>query len=182
MPQCPCDVYSHRHTSAISTKLSSARFALNRRNPCCTMPASSHAPVAASSFSAGSPNSSSPPTPSAALRSASRSASSSDRLNTPGIDPIGRRTPSPGTRNSGEISCPGSSRVSRTRLRIASVRRIRRIRTTPVPIPPVYGRTLVVISSHSSADARGASTYHVCTPSAAPSAARETLAFTPHLP
>ncbi len=62
---------------------------------------SAHAPVACSSFSAGKPKSSNPPTPSATQVSASFTASSIDRLNTPGIELMGLRTPSPGQINSG---------------------------------------------------------------------------------
>ena len=97
IPQCPWLVYSHRHTSPISTSffpaldrfrarsalLHDARHRPRLRSPC-------------SSFDAGNPNSSSPATPSPATSSASFTASSTERLNTPGIEPMGLRTPSPG--------------------------------------------------------------------------------------
>ena len=41
---------------------------------------------------------------------------------------ISRRTPSPGQTNSGRMNCEGSRRVSRTRLRMDSVERSRRMR------------------------------------------------------
>ena len=76
-------------------------LARNARRPVCTIPCASQPPEACSSFVAGSPNSSSPPTPSDAHSSASFSASSTERLKQPGIDEIGFRIASPGTRNSG---------------------------------------------------------------------------------
>ena len=51
---------------------------------------------------------------------ASCTASSTDRLNTPGIDDTSRRTPSPSQTNSGSMNMSGDSRVSRTSARIAS--------------------------------------------------------------
>ena len=51
---------------------------------------------------------------------ASLTASSTDRLNTPGIDGTSRRTPSPSQTNSGSTNMSGDSRVSRTSARIAS--------------------------------------------------------------
>ncbi len=65
------------------------------------MPSLAYAPLACSSFSAGSPKSSSPPIPSAAHASASFTASSTERLKTPGIELTSLRTPSPGQRKSG---------------------------------------------------------------------------------
>ena len=55
-------------------------------------------------------------------------ASSTDRLKTPGIDGTSRRTPSPSQTNSGSTNMSGDSRVSRTSARIASERRSRRSR------------------------------------------------------
>ena len=54
--------------------------------------------------------------------------SSTERLNTPGIDGTSRRTASPPQTKSGSISVSGVTRVSRTSARIASVRRRRRSR------------------------------------------------------
>jgi hypothetical protein len=59
-------------------------------------------------------------------------------LNTPGIDPISRRTPSPGHRNIGATNAPGRRCVSRTNDRIASVLRNRRILVAGKFIPTVY--------------------------------------------
>ena len=48
MPQWPCDMYSHRQTSPISSRPGTSR--LMARAAFCTMPSSAHAPVAISSF------------------------------------------------------------------------------------------------------------------------------------
>ena len=71
-------------------------------------------------------------TPSALAAATSFTASSTDRLNTPGIDGTSRRTPSPSQTNSGSMNMSGESRVSRTRARIAGVRRSRRNRRVMV--------------------------------------------------
>ena len=47
-PQCPCDMYSHRQTSPISSRPGTSR--LMARAAFCTMPSSAQAPVATSSF------------------------------------------------------------------------------------------------------------------------------------
>ena len=100
-PQWPWLVYSHRQTSAISTSFLAASVFFSARSPCCTMPNSSHAPEPCTSLVSGSPKSSSPPSPSCAASSASRTASSMERLKTPGMELTSRRTPSPGQMNKG---------------------------------------------------------------------------------
>jgi hypothetical protein len=40
-PQCPCELYSHRHTSAIRTRLFAAPLRRSARSPCCVMPPAS---------------------------------------------------------------------------------------------------------------------------------------------
>ena len=67
-----------------------------------------------------------------AAAATSLTASSTDRLNTPGIDGTSRRTPSPSQTNSGSMNMSGDSRVSRTSARIAS----------DVPQPPQPPRQL----------------------------------------
>ena len=99
MPQCPCDVYSQRHTSVTITVCGcAARIA---RTACCTGPCGSLALLPRSSLCAGSPNSSTDVTPSPAAAPTSATISSTDICATPGIEPIGLRTPSPGQTNSG---------------------------------------------------------------------------------
>ena len=66
-----------------------------------TGPCGSHAADPSASFDAGSPNSRTAPTPSARAAAASRTASSTDSWNTPGIDDTARRTPVPSQTNSG---------------------------------------------------------------------------------
>ena len=63
-----------------------------------------------------------------ARASASFTASSTDRLNTPGIDGTSRRTPSPSQTNSGSTNMSGDRRVSRTSARMVSDWRSRRSR------------------------------------------------------
>src|SRR5208337_4593506 len=53
MPQCPCDMYSQRQTSPISSRPGTSR--LMARVAFCTIPLSAQAPVATSSFDSGSP-------------------------------------------------------------------------------------------------------------------------------
>jgi hypothetical protein len=67
-------------------------------------------------------------TPSPFAAATSLTASSTERLKTPGIDGTSRRTPSPSQTNSGSMNMSADSRVSRTSARIAGVRRRRRIR------------------------------------------------------
>ncbi len=99
MPQCPWLMYSHRQTSPITIRPGTA--ALMARVAFCTMPSSAQAPVATSSFFSGSPNRITAGMPSDFTSRHSFTVSSMERLNTPGILPIGLRTPSPAQTNSG---------------------------------------------------------------------------------
>ena len=67
-------------------------------------------------------------TPSARVSRTSFTASSTERLKTPGIERTSLRIPVPGQMNSGYTKDSGVSRVSRTRVRSVSVRRKRRMR------------------------------------------------------
>src|SRR5208282_5192890 len=126
IPQCPCDMYSHRQTSPITNTSRTSR--LMARAAFCTMPSSAQAPVATSSFFSGSPNKMTDSTPRARVSRTSFTASSTERLKTPGIERTSFRIPVPGQMNSGYTKDSGVSRVSRTRLRRFSVRRKRRRR------------------------------------------------------
>ena len=127
IPQCPCDMYSQRQTSPISSRLGTSR--LIARAALCTMPSSAHAPVAISSFDSGSPNRITLGMPRDFTSAHSFTASSMERLNTPGMEPMGLRIPSPGHTNSGYTNPSGLRRVSRTNERMASLRRRRRGRS-----------------------------------------------------
>ena len=65
-PQWPCVVYAQRHTSVSSS--SSGKRGRSARRASCTTPSSDQAPDASSSFSSGTPNSSSAGTPARARR------------------------------------------------------------------------------------------------------------------
>ena len=99
MPQWPCDVYSHRHTSVTTSSPGTSR--LMARTAACTGASGSEAAEPTASLSSGSPNSSTPGTPSALAAAASRTASSTESWKTPGIDGTSRRCPSPLHTNSG---------------------------------------------------------------------------------
>ena len=81
-----------------------------------------------SSFWSGRPKSSTLADAVGLAAVASRTASSTDRLKTPGIDDTSRRTPSPSQTNSGRMNMSGDRRVSRTSARIVSDVRSRRRR------------------------------------------------------
>jgi len=123
-PQWPCEVYSHRQTSVKTSAPGTSR--LMARMADWTGASESHADDPLSSFDAGRPNRMTLRTPSALAAAVSFTASSTERLKTPGIDATSRRTPRPSQTNSGSTSASADRRVSRTRLRIASVRRRRR--------------------------------------------------------
>jgi hypothetical protein len=74
-------------------QLFGAADCLMARRPCCTIPFSSHAPVPCSSLVSGRPKRSRPPIPRLAASSASRTASSTERLKTPGMEPMGGERP-----------------------------------------------------------------------------------------
>ena len=99
MPQWPWLVYSHRHTSVITSRSGTRSF--TARTACWMMPSSAYASDARASFSAGTPKRriAGMPIPAASL--ASFSSSSIDTLNCPGIAEMGSRTPRPWVTNSG---------------------------------------------------------------------------------
>ena len=99
IPQCPCDMYSHRHTSPMISR--SGTSLLMARAARCTIPSSAQAPVATSSFFSGSPKRMTAGTPSAWVSRASCTAWSTERLKTPGMERTSLRTPDPGQMNMG---------------------------------------------------------------------------------
>ena len=125
-PQWPCEVYSHRHTSVITT--SSGRASLMARTASWTTPSSSNAPEACSSLCDGMPNSSTAGTPSSCASAASSTAWEIDSRSMPGIASIGVRLSVPSSTNIGWTRCDGVSSVSRTMSRSRPVRRSRRMR------------------------------------------------------
>ena len=128
MPQWPCEVYSHRQTSAMITSDSAWEDSLIARKPRWTMPSAAHAPLPRSSFSSGIPNSSSPPIPRAAQASTSFTASSMERLKTPGMLLISRARLRPRRETGDRSSAQGCRCVSRTSDRMAAEERRRRRR------------------------------------------------------
>src|SRR6266853_222445 len=124
-PQCPCDVYSQRQTSVMST--SSGKRGRSTRSARCTIPSSSQAPVACSSFSSGSPKRITAWTPSRTRSSTSRTTSSTVYRAIPGSSLC--RSDS-GATKSGITNWSRLSRVSRTRARSVGFRRKRRSRTS----------------------------------------------------
>ena len=99
MPQCPCDMYSHRQTSPMISML--GNLPLDRARRLLHDSVVAQAPVATSSFFSGSRTRSPTDTPSDRASRASFTASSTERLNTPGIERTSLRTPSPGQTNRG---------------------------------------------------------------------------------
>src|SRR5438128_470964 len=126
-PQCPWSVYSHRHTSAMAT--TSGAASLMALNAVHTGPLGSHAPVPCASLWSGMPNRITLRTPAALAVVVSSTIRSTESCATPGMEPIGLRTPRPLTANSGRIRSDGWMRVSRTMERSAAVRRSRRGRS-----------------------------------------------------
>ena len=118
-------MYSHRHTSAITTSFGSSFFSACVAR--CTIPFSIQASVACSSFFSGNPNNMTAATPAACAARASSTAWSTERLNTPGIELTSLRTFTPGHTNNGSTNCSGANRVSRTIARNSGVLRKRRI-------------------------------------------------------
>jgi hypothetical protein len=98
-PQWPCDMYSHRQTSVMTTSSGSA--SLIARVASCTTPSSSYAPEACSSLCAGMPNSSTAGTPRSCTAAASSTACEIDSRSIPGIASIGFRTSVPSSTNIG---------------------------------------------------------------------------------
>ena len=92
-------MYSHRQTSPISSRPGTSR--LMARAAFCTMPSSAHAPVATSSFVSGRPKRITLGMPNDFTSAHSFTASSIDKLYTPGMERTSLRMPSPGQTNSG---------------------------------------------------------------------------------
>ena len=127
IPQCPCDMYSHKQTSPMIVSLGTSR--LIARAARCTMPSSAHAPVATSSFFSGSPNKIMPPKPKRLSFSRFFHHLIHRKVKYPrhGAS-TSLRTPSPGHTNNGYTKFSGASRVSRTSDRSCSFWRRRRSR------------------------------------------------------
>ncbi|SIK72455.1 Uncharacterised protein [Mycobacteroides abscessus subsp. abscessus] len=83
-------------------------------------------PVASLSFSCGTPNSISPPTPALTASSAARRSDSVLCCTTPGSDEIALGSVRPSATNIGSTNCRGANVVSATNRRIAGVARRRR--------------------------------------------------------
>src|SRR5882724_7289948 len=99
-----------------------------------TGPLGSQAPVPCASLWSGMPNRITLRTPAARAALVSSTIRSTESCATPGMEPIGLRTPRPATANSGRIRSDGWIRVSRTMERSAAVRRRRRGRSLGKPI------------------------------------------------
>ena len=132
-PQCPWSVYSQRQTSVITAR--SGTPSAIARVARWTIPSAASAPLPRPSFSSGMPKRITPGIPRSATRFASATTWSTEKRSTPGIDAIASRTPVPSTMKSGRIRSDGDSRVSRTMLRIVSLRRRRRMRVTGWAMP-----------------------------------------------
>ena len=89
-PQWPWSVYSHRHTSVITSSSGSA--SLIARVAICTMPSSSHAPEPSPSLWSGMPNSRTAGMPACSSSPASSTSAEIDSRSTPGIASIGCAT------------------------------------------------------------------------------------------
>jgi len=131
MPQWPCEVYSQRQTSVITTRSGAARFMA--RTVSWMIPCSSYAPLPCSSLAGGNPNSNTPPTPRSAARRASSPASASGCCITPGMAATGVAAPA-GLKKSGQTSCERCKRASATNRRSPGLRRSRRNRTAGNPL------------------------------------------------
>src|SRR6266568_2795408 len=126
-PQCPWSVYSHMQTSVMTTRPGTSFF--SARTARGMMPSSSHAPEPCASFFSGTPKRMTLRTPDSKPACASATSSSTESWKTPGMLLTALRTRCPGTAKSGHTRSEGASSVSRTRLRRASVRRMRRGRS-----------------------------------------------------
>src|SRR6266568_8982612 len=126
-PQCPWSVYSHMQTSVMTTRPGTSFF--SARTARGMMPSSSHAPEPCASFFSGTPKRMTLRTPASKPACASATSSSTESWNTPGMLLTAFLTRCPGTAKSGQTRSEGASSVSRTRLRRASVRRMRRGRS-----------------------------------------------------
>ena len=135
-PQWPCEVYSQRQTSVIST--SPGEASRSARSACCTTPSSSHAPDPSSSFSSGIPNRRTARTPSRSSSWASAARPSTACRPSAGKSGLGSVV---GPTKSGKTKSSRSSRVSRTSARRRSLRRSRRRRVAGKLIPTIYALT-----------------------------------------
>src|SRR3954452_13149286 len=124
-PQWPCDVYSQRQTSVRRT--SSGKNRRSSRSPFWTIPPSSHAPVASSSFSHGIPKSITALTPEEASRSTSCGSPWRSKRAIPGSSSFASGS---GATKSGMTNWSSERPVSRTSPRSEAVRRKRRSRVT----------------------------------------------------
>src|SRR5438067_3826919 len=122
-PQWPCDVYSQRQTSVSTT--SSGKRGRSARSACWTMPSSSQAPVASSSFSTGTPKSMIARTPLPTRVATSRTSPSRSTRVLAGSASFASGS---GATKSGITNWSSASRVSRTSPRRVAVRRKRRSR------------------------------------------------------
>ena len=86
-PQCPCEVYSQRQTSATTSR--EGYFFLIWRMALCVMPSGAYACEPTASFSLGIPKISTPAMPLAATSASISSMRSTEYWNTPGIEGIG---------------------------------------------------------------------------------------------
>src|SRR5438876_1016477 len=130
-PQWPCDVYSHRQTSVRST--SSGKRGRRSRSARWTMPSSSQAPEASSSFDSGMPKRMTARTPASAISSTSRRRVSSEWRPRAGSSSFASGS---GATKSGMTKSSRCRRVSRTRPRRAGVRRSRRRRVVGKALTP----------------------------------------------
>src|SRR5579872_4339672 len=138
-PQWPCVVYSQRQTSAISTMGSPSD--LSMRSVSGTGPLGFHAPRPSGSFSSGIPNRRTPPTPAFVSSCARATARSGLKRAWPFRDAISCLRPRPEITKIGATRPAGSSRVSRTSERRASLDRSRRGRSGPgTAAVPTCGR------------------------------------------
>ena len=109
IPQCPWSVYSHRHTSVITSICGTCRLISHVSR--WTAAASFHASEPTASFVSGMPNSSTARRPASAQRRTVSIAASTECWYCPGMEAISLRSPVPSRTNSGAIS---SSRHRRT--------------------------------------------------------------------
>jgi hypothetical protein len=87
-PQCPCEVYSQRHTSVTSTR--SGYRSRSERNARWTMPSAAYAPVPSSSLASGIPNRITAERPRPSSSSASRERSSTEKRPSAGSSSFAR--------------------------------------------------------------------------------------------
>src|SRR5450631_3145843 len=145
MPQCPCEVYSHKHTSVIPTM--SGTSSLIAAIASWTSPRGSQLELPNSSLCSVTPNRSTAGTPTSNARAARMATTSADIREWPGIASMGSSRPSPAIANIGRISWSTDSRCSRTMRRTVAVRRSRRGRTAGNPAWLSWDLGVIVIPS-----------------------------------